>query len=343
MRTIKSVEGLIGAGFAAEADRAALEKVGAHYAIAVPAAFAALIGDADDPVGRQVVPHPDEILVADNESGDPTGDAAMSPVVGVVRRYPDRVLLKPLLACPIYCRFCFRRAHVGPDGGVLSEAALETALDWIAAEADLREVILTGGDPLILSPRRLACIVRRVSAMRQIETIRIHTRVPVADPQRVDAALVGALETDKGMRVMLHANAAAEITAAARGAVRRLLEAGIPVLSQSVLLRGVNDTSERLEALLRALVAARVVPASLHQLDRAPGTARFHVPIEEGRALLASLRGRIPGDAWPTYVLDIEGGHGKVPIGPDYLDAARGVVADPWGGSHSLAARNALG
>ena len=341
MHTIRDAAGVVAAGFAH--DLTAVAAVGRAYAIAIPPAFVALVVDADDPMGRQVVPHPDELLTAANEASDPTGDARFSPVAGVVRRYPDRVLLKPLLACPVYCRFCFRRAHVGPDGGILGEAELEAALDWIAAEPALREVILTGGDPLILSPRRLARIVDRISAMAQIETIRVHTRVPVACPERVDERLVAALATDKGMRVMLHANAAAEITADARTAVRRLLAAGIPVLSQSVLLAGVNDTTERLEALLRALIAARVAPASLHQLDRAPGTARFHVPIARGRALLASLRGRVPGDAIPRYVLDIEGGHGKVTIGPDYLDLASGTVRDPWGQVHSLAARDALG
>ncbi len=343
-RTIRTAAGVIEAGLApAGVDALALEAVGRAYAIGIPAAFARLIEAPDDPVGRQVIPHPDELATGVNEGHDPTGDEAMSPIEGVVRRYPDRVLLKPVLACPVYCRFCFRRAHVGPDGGMLDEEALAAALDWIAREPALREVIVTGGDPLILSPRRLAHIVRRLSAMDQIETIRIHSRMPVADPERVDKAMIAALATKKGMRVMLHANAAAEITDAVRGCVRRLLGAGIPVLSQSVLLRGVNDTPERLEALLRALLRARVTPATLHQLDRAPGTARFHVPIEEGRALLAGLRGRVPGDAWPSYVLDIEGGHGKVPIGPDYLDAASGSVRDPWGGRHSLAARDALG
>ena len=231
----------------------------------------------------------------------------------------------------------------GRDGGVLGEAALERALDWIEGEPGLREVILTGGDPLILSPRRLAFIVGRLSAMRHIETIRVHTRLPVADPGRIDAALIGALESETPVRVMMHVNAAAEVTAAVRDCVRRLLRACIPVLSQSVLLRGVNDTPERLEALLRALLRARVVPAYLHQLDRSPGTARFHVPLEEGRALLASLRGRVPGDAWPAYVLDIEGGHGKVPVGPAYLGADGGTVRDPWGGVHSLEGRERVG
>ena len=341
VHTLRSASDLVTAGLVDAA--APIEAVARRYAIAIPPAFQRLITDPDDPVGRQVVPHPDELLTAANEHDDPTADAPMSPVEGVVRRYPDRALLKPVLTCPLYCRFCFRRAHVGPEGGLLAEPALDAALDWIAAEPALREVILTGGDPLILSPRRLAHIVRRLDRMPHIETIRIHTRVPVAAPERIDGALVEALGADTPLRVILHANAAAELTADARAAIRRLLTAAIPVLSQSVLLRGVNDTPERLEALLRALLRARVTPATLHQLDRAPGTARFHVPIDEGRALLAALRGRVPGDSIPTYVLDIEGGHGKVPIGPDYLSPDGRTVRDPWGNGHSLAARHALG
>ena len=341
MQTIRNAAGVVAAGLAGDAT--AVEAVGRAYAIAIPPAFARLIVDPDDPVGRQVVPHADELSTAANEAGDPTGDARFSPVEGVVRRYPDRALLKPVLACPVYCRFCFRRAHVGPDGGLLSEPALEAALDWIEGQGALREVILTGGDPLMMSPRRIGRIVGRLSGMAGIEAIRVHTRMPVAAPERVDAATVDALGTDKAMRVMVHANASAEITADAREAIGRLLRAGIPVLSQSVLLAGVNDTTERLEALLRALLRARVAPATLHQLDRAPGTARFHVPIARGRALLASLQGRVPGDAIPRYVLDIEGGYGKVPIGPDYLDLGSGTVRDPWGGVHSLAARDTLG
>ena len=339
-RTIRTPDELVAAGFSPAEALPALAAVAEAYAIAIPPHLAALIADPDDPIGRQLIPHADELRHAAHETPDPTGDARYAPVEGVVRRYPDRALLKPVLACPLYCRFCFRRAHVGPDGGLLSAPALERAYAFLAGEPALREVILTGGDPLILSPRRLGAIVERLSAIPQIETIRVHTRLPIADPDRVDAELIAALATERGMRVVIHANAAAELTPAVAGAVRRLLGAGIPVLAQSVLLRGVNDTSARLEALLRALLRIRVTPTYLHQLDPAPGTARFHVPIAEGRALLASLRGRIPGDAWPTYVLDIEGGHGKVPIGPAYLDG--NTVRDPWGAAHQLAASPVL-
>ena len=335
---IRNVDGLVAAGLSPAADRAALEAVQALYATTIPPAFRALIGHPEDPIGRQVIPHSDELLVAAHERSDPIGDDALSPVPGIVHRYADRALLKPLLVCPLYCRFCFRREHVGPDGGLLDEAALERALDWLARHPAIGEVILTGGDPLMLSPRRLGRIVAALDAMPHIHTIRIHSRVPVADPQRLTEALADAMEAQAAMWLVVHANHASELTPEAKDALRRVQSRAIPVLGQSVLLRGVNDSAPALEALFRAMVAARVKPYYLHQLDPAPGTARFHVPIEEGRRLLAALRGRVTGLAWPTYVLDIPGGHGKVPIGPEYLDAAAGTVRDPDGHPHVLAA-----
>jgi len=293
----------------------------------------ALIEAPDDPIGRQFIPDGAELVTARHESADPIGDDALSPVKGVVHRYPDRALLKPLLICPVYCRFCFRREHVGPDGGVLTDAELQAAYAWFAAHPAVTEVILTGGDPLMLSPRRLGGIIATLSAMPHIQTIRIHTRVPVADPERLTDALAAAMETDRSLWLVVHANHAREFTAAAGQALRRVRALGIPVLGQSVLLRGVNDSAAALEALFRAMIAVRVKPYYLHQLDPAPGTARFHVPIEEGRALLETLRGRVTGLAWPTYVLDIPGGYGKVPIGPDYR-RADGSVRDILGGIH---------
>jgi lysine 2,3-aminomutase len=186
----------------------------------------------------------------------------------------------------------------------------------------------------MLSPRRLRGIVEALSAIPQIDTLRVHTRVPVADPERLTAALAEALETAKSMWLVVHANHALEFTDAARSALRRVLARGIPLLGQSVLLRGVNDSEAALEALFRAMLGARVKPYYLHQLDPAPGTARFHVPIEEGRRLLAGLRGRVTGLAWPTYVLDLPGGHGKVPIGPGYFDPD-GYVRDLEGRRHA--------
>ena len=199
-------------------------------------------------------------------------------------------------------------------------------------------MILTGGDPLMLSARRLSDILGALSEIPHIDILRIHTRVPIADPAVVTPILAAALRATTSLWIVLHANHAGEFTPAVGAALMRLQAGVIPVLGQSVLLRGVNDSEAALEALFRAILRARVKPYYLHQLDPAPGTARFHVPIEEGRRLLSGLRGRLSGLAWPTYVLDIPGGYGKVPIGPDYLepDAAEGhaVVRDVQGGRH---------
>ncbi|WP_342630205.1 lysine-2,3-aminomutase-like protein [Nguyenibacter vanlangensis] len=351
--TLRTVRELVAAGLAAPDAAAALDAVERQYATAIPPAFLDLIERPDDPIGLQVVPDAAELTTAPHERSDPIADDALSPVPGIVHRYADRALLKPLLVCPLYCRFCFRREHVGPDGGVLDDAALERALDWLRAHPAIREVILTGGDPLMLSPRRLGAMVRALGEMAHVTTIRIHSRVPVAAPERLTEALADAMETDRAMWLVVHANHAREFTPAARAALRRVQARAIPVLGQSVLLRGVNDSVPALEGLLRAMVEARVKPYYLHQLDPAPGTARFHVPIAEGRRLLAGLRGRVTGLAWPTYTLDIPGGHGKVPLGPEYLEAdgletggpepggRRVVVRDPAGGAHKLAAESA--
>jgi lysine 2,3-aminomutase len=330
MTTLRSASALVAAGLIEPAAAAAAEAVEQRYAIAITPALRSLIESPGDPIGRQFLPHPAELVTAPHERPDPIADEALSPIKGVVHRYPDRALLKPLLICPVYCRFCFRREKVGPDGGLLSPAELDAAYEWFAAHPAVREVILTGGDPLMLSPRRLGSIVHALSAIPHIEILRVHTRVPMADPALVGAALADALETTKAMWVVVHANHAREFTPAVRGAIRTVQTRGIPVLGQTVLLRGVNDSAEALEALFRAMLTARVKPYYLHQLDPAPGTARFHVPIEEGRRLLERLRGSVTGLAWPVYVLDIPGGYGKVPIGPDYLEP-HDQVRDPQG------------
>lgn len=335
-RTLRDADALLAAGLIAPGQRDAVAEVAARYAVAISPALRTLIERPDDPIGRQFIPHPDELLTAPHERADPIGDDALSPVKGIVHRYPDRALLKPLLVCPVYCRFCFRREHIGPDGGLLTEAELDAAYAWLAARPAIREVILTGGDPLMLSPRRVGAIIAALSAIPHIEVLRLHTRVPVAEPARVTPALVEALATERALWLVLHANHARELTPEVRAALQRVQAAAIPVLGQSVLLRGVNDSAAALEALFRAMIAARVKPYYLHQLDPAPGTARFRVPIAEGQALLAELRGRVSGLAWPTYVLDIPGGYGKVPIGPSYIEPD-GRVRDPRGGRHALA------
>ena len=335
-RTLRDADALVSAGFIMAEQRDAIASVEARYAVAIPPALQALIEAPGDPIGLQFVPDVAELVTAEHERVDPLGDDALSPIKGIVHRYADRALLKPLLICPTYCRFCFRREHVGPDGGLLTEAELAECYDWFRGHPEITEVILTGGDPLMLSPRRLGAIIAALSAIEHIAVIRLHTRVPVAEPQRITDELVAALRTDRAMFVVLHANHAREFTADAKAALRRIQAEAIPVLGQSVLLRGVNDSAEALEALFRAMLSARIKPYYLHQLDAAPGTARFHVPIAEGQALLRALRGRVTGLAWPIYVLDIPGGAGKVPLGPGYLDDD-GSVRDPAGRSHRLA------
>jgi lysine 2,3-aminomutase len=315
---------------------AALEKVAARYAVAITPAMADLIDPSDphDPIARQFVPDGRELELRPEESGDPIGDDAHSPVEGVVHRYPDRVLLKLVNACAVYCRFCFRREMVGPGRGGLSRAALATAFDYIENSLQVWEVILTGGDPLVLSPRRLKDVVTRLAAIDHVKVIRVHTRLPVVAPERVSVALIRALRTDQATFVVLHANHPRELTKQARAACARFIDAGIPMLSQSVLLRGVNDDVETLGALMRALVECRIKPYYLHHADLAPGTAHFRTTIAEGQSLMRALHGRASGLCQPAYVLDIPGGYGKSPIGPNYLSADGSVVEDFNGRRH---------
>jgi lysine 2,3-aminomutase len=302
--------------------RAGLEAAAHSMAIAITPEMAALIDrlDPSDPIARQFVPDAAETRIAADELADPIGDEARSPIKGIVHRYPDRVLLKPVHVCPVYCRFCFRREKVGPGGEALSEDELADALDYIASHRDIWEVILTGGDPLMMSPRRLGELIRSLDAIDHVAVVRIHSRVPVVDPGRITDDLVAALRPGRAsLWLGIHCNHPRELTAAARAALARIADAGIPLMGQTVLLAGVNDQLETLEALMRALVSARVKPYYLHHPDLVRGTGHFRVSIERGQALMKALRGRLSGLAQPTYVLDIPGGHGKVPIGPAYL------------------------
>ncbi len=328
--TLRRVGDLIDAGLVAVERGPELERVGSRYAIAVTPEVAGLIdpSNAEDPIARQFIPDERELNHAAAESADPIGDYKHMPVRGLVHRYPDRVLLKPSHACPVYCRFCFRREMVGPGGDGMSPAELATAYEYIAAHPAIWEVILTGGDPLILAPRRLAAIIDALSAIDHVSVIRLHTRVPVVDPNRVSTALLRALRSPKAVFVALHANHPRELTDEAAAACRRIIDTGIPMVSQSVLLKGVNDDVDVLEALFRRFVALRIKPYYLHQTDLAPGTAHFRTPIATGRVLMAALRGRLSGLCQPEFVLDLPGGHGKVPIGPEYITATE--VSGCW-------------
>lgn len=332
-RTLKSVDDLVAAELVSPTDAMALPPVAARYAIAVTAAMAALIdaGDPNDPIGRQFLPTLAELDETAGESADPIGDGRHEKVPGLIHRYPDRVLLKLTHACPVYCRFCFRREMVGPGGEqMLDDDAIAAALAYIAADPNIFEVILTGGDPLILSPRRLAAISRRLAEIPHVHVLRWHSRVPVVAPERVTAALVEALRVDgKAVFVGLHTNHVRELTAEARAAIARIIDGGIPMVSQTVLLAGINDNAAAMSDLMRALVGLRVKPYYLHHMDAAPGTRQFRTTIAAGQALMRELRGTLSGLAQPMYVLDIPGGVAKVPILPTYLEA--GGVRAPDG------------
>jgi lysine 2,3-aminomutase len=337
---IRDARGLVEAGLVPAERAEEIARVAERYAVAVPRAMAELIDSRDpsDPIALQFIPDPAELIRDPVERTDPIGDAAHSPVEGIVHRYPDRVLLKLLHACPVYCRFCFRREVVGPGGAnILSPPALDRAIDYIRNDPAIWEAILTGGDPLALAPRRLADVLRRLSEISHLKTIRIHTRVPLVEPSLVAPDLIEALRTtNRPVWIALHANHSREFTPAGERAVAALVDAGLPMISQTVLLRGVNDNADVLAALMRKFVENRVKPYYLHHADLAPGTARFRTGLETGLALMRSLRGRVSGLAQPTYVLDIPGGYGKAPLGPAYLtrESAAAVVEDYRGARH---------
>jgi len=335
--TLRTPRALAEAGLIA-ADRVAeLESVAARYAVAITPAMADLIDPLHpaDPIARQFMPDPRELELAPEELADPIGDATHSPVKGIVHRYPDRLLLTLTHACAVYCRFCFRREVVGPGGaGGLTPAELDAACAYIQGRPEVWEVILTGGDPLVLSPRRLADAMDRLAAIPHVKVVRLHSRAPLVDPDAVTPELVRALRREGlAVYVAIHANHAREFAAAGRAACARLADAGVPLLGQTVLLKGVNDDVQALENLFRAMVETRIKPYYLHHADLAPGTAHFRTTLAEGQALMRALRGRVSGLCQPTYVLDIPGGHGKVPVGPDYLEAD-GEVEGPNGRRH---------
>lgn len=315
-RSLSTVDDLVAAGLVRDDKRAQAAAVAERYAVAVTPPLVALIDadDSDDPIARQFVPDAAELVTLPEERADPIGDLAHSPVEGIVHRYPDRVLLKAVHVCPVYCRFCFRREMVGPEGlGTLTPAELDAAIAYIASRPEIWEVILTGGDPLVLSPRRLRDMMERLAAIDHVKIVRFHTRVPVVDPARIDAALIDALKASgKTTYVALHANHPREFTADARAAVARIVDAGLVMISQTVLLKGVNDDADVLAALMRSFVENRIKPYYLHHPDLAPGTAHFRLSLTEGRSLVERLRGRVSGLCQPAYILDIPGGHGKV-------------------------------
>ncbi len=340
-KTLTRPDELIAAGLAAPEESGALAEVAARYSVAVPANVVAMIERRDDPIGRQFLPSAEELRVLPQERADPIGDDAHEAAAGLIHRYPDRALLKLTSLCPVYCRFCFRRARIGVGSdGLLAPEALEAAYAYLAAHEEIWEVIVTGGDPLAVSPRRLADLSRRLRAIGHIKIVRFHSRVPALAPERITPELIAALKASgKTVYVALHANHVRELTPEARAACARLVDSGIVMVSQTVLLRGVNDDVETLAALMRAFVEMRIKPYYLHHGDLAPGTSHLRLPLAEGQKLVRALLGRLSGLCQPQFVLDIPGGFGKAPVGPTYAER-RGEgwrIADWRGRRHDYA------
>lgn len=318
MKAIRSIKALGEQCHAHPALHDDLQRVIEQFALRITPHVA---GQLSNPaIARQYIPSTDELVITPDELADPIGDEAHTPVKGITHRYADRVLLKPTHTCAVYCRFCFRRETVGQAGQALSADEMKAALAYISAHPEIWEVILSGGDPLVLSDRRISDIAQSIAAMEHVQVLRLHTRVPVAEPSRITPGLIAALKSRLATYVVIHVNHADEITAEVKQALALLADNGIPLLSQSVLLRGVNDSVGALTKLMRTLVANRVKPYYLHQTDLAKGTGHFRVPIAEGQDLMRAMRGPVSGLCQPTYVLDIPGGHGKVPVGPNYFE-----------------------
>jgi len=270
---------------------------------------------------KQFLPTEAELEITETELKDPIGDTRYTTVKGVVHRHADRCLLMPITACPVYCRFCFRRESVGQKSPALTKDELQTAYNYIAEHKEIWEVIITGGEPLILKPKTLREILSHLALIEHVEVIRIHTRVPVLEPKRITNELIKALKINKAIYVAVSVNHPGEFTPEAIKACASLADNGISMLGQTVLLKGVNDDPKVMGQLMRTLVKNRIKPYYLHQADLAEGTSHFRTSIEDGQQLMKTLREQHSGLCQPTYVLDIPGGFGKVPVGANYIES----------------------
>jgi lysine 2,3-aminomutase len=277
----------------------------------------ALIRSADDPLGRQFIPHADELRDADS-SPDPLAEEHQLPAPQVIHRYPRRVVLLVSNQCAVHCRFCMRKRRVSRSGPV-SRELIDAGIAYIRSSPQINEVILSGGDPLMLGDDYLIDILSRLRALPHVRLLRIHTRMPGVCPQRVTPELVRRLAAFHPLYINIHFNHPLELTAQAAEACRRLADAGIPLGSQTVLLKGINDDIETLRQLMQTLLVHRIRPYYIHQVDRVPGTAHFRVPIAKSLQLMDALRGELSGLAVPHLMLDLPGGGGKVALTPEVL------------------------
>lgn len=338
-KTLRNASQLVAAGIIPAEEKDAIQAVAEKYAISISPQ---LVGSLQhEGVYKQFVPSVAELQNSVQDLADPIGDFTHSPVKGIVHRYPDRCLLQPVRVCPVYCRFCFRRETVGPGNAALTSAELQACYAYIRNHPEIWEVILSGGDPLILNPHKLSQIIEELDKIEHVEIIRIHTRIPMVDSKRVDDEMLAVLRQRQPIYIVLHINHPDEFSELAIATIRKLVDSGIVLLGQSVLLKGINDNAEVLGKLMRTMVKHRIKPYYLHHLDLAAGTSHFHTSIENGQELVASLRGNYSGLCQPQYVLDIPGGAGKSPIGPSYIqqEGSNYTITDYQGKTHNYSDR----
>jgi len=296
---------------------------------------------SSDVIRKTTVPSDEENVFASWEITDPISDRSFSPVKGVVHRHRDRVLFMPTSICGVYCRFCLRRETVGEKEHILSAQQIDAAIDYIRDHNEIWEVIFSGGDPLMLSNDKLQSLFDRLAEITHVKVIRIHTRFPVINPKRVNKSLIrvlrSAINHKKAVYLSIHVNHVEEIDEQVEDAMALLADNGIILISQTVLLKGVNDTAADLGNLFRRLIENRVKPYYLHHLDLAQGTSHFRTTIAEGQEIMTALRNEYSGLCLPTYVLDIPGGFGKVPIIMSHINMnedGKYVIKDCSGKEH---------
>ncbi|MFT3921326.1 MAG: KamA family radical SAM protein [Myxococcales bacterium] len=310
-----------------------LERQGTERALAggfplsITPYYASLIDRHDPacPIRRQCVPHALEGREVAGDLRDPLGEEANEVAPHLVQRYPDRALLIATDRCSVYCRFCTRSRMVGNGGGTRSLASLEPALAYLRAHPAVQEVIVSGGDPLVMKTERLQALLEALAEIESIGNLRVASRTPVTLPQRITPELCRALRAHPAVWLMTHFNHPRELSAEAKRACAMLVDHGIPVMNHTVLLRGVNDDAQVLEQLFRGLVRTRVRPYYLLQADPVRGTGHLRTPLDTGLEIMAALQGRLSGIALPKFIVDTPHGRGKVPVGPNYIVARSGV------------------
>lgn len=304
-------------------ERVAIEQCSQGLHLLIPPYYASLIDPHDPrcPIRLQCVPRSVESVRVDGDLSDPLGECCHQVAPHLIRRYPDRALLVTTAACAVHCRFCTRSRVVGVHRGLVPLNQLEPAFNWLQQHPDVSDLLLSGGDPLVASTRRIDALLTRARAVPSLGVIRIGTRVPVVLPMRIDEPLLAVLRRHQPLWIMTHFNHPKELTPQSRHAVEALADAGLPVMNQTVLLRGVNDAPEVLEALFRGLVRSRVRPYYLLHADAVGGTAHLRTKLADSIAIFGALQGRLSGIALPKLIVDTPGGKGKVPVGPPTIVA----------------------